>query len=75
MVLRRRIRLAPWQGLLHILAVVGSVMLGRFAIFDIVQFVLSSRPTEGILLGALVLTIAGALMPLVMRCYPGSQVC
>lgn len=50
-------------------------MLGRFAIFDIVQFVLSSRPTEGILLGALVLTIAGALTPLVMRCYPGSQVC
>lgn len=72
--IRRRIRLAPWQGLLHIISVLGAVALARFAVFDLVQFVLSSRPSEGILLGALLLTFAAALVPLQQRCYSGNQV-
>jgi len=69
---KRRVRLQPWQGILNALCVVVTVGLARFAIFDVVQFLLSSRPTEGILLGALVLALAAGLAPLVLHCYPGN---
>lgn len=34
---RRRRRLAPWQGLLHVVCVLVALALARFAVFDIVQ--------------------------------------
>ena len=52
----------------------AAVGLARFAVFDIVQFVSSSRPTEGMLLGALLLTTGAGMVPLVWKCYPGNQV-
>ncbi|KXZ48748.1 hypothetical protein GPECTOR_25g332 [Gonium pectorale] len=67
----RRLRLAPWQGLLHIVAVLAAVGLARFAVFDVVQFGLSARPSEGLLLGALLITAAAALTPLASHCYGG----
>jgi hypothetical protein len=64
----------PWKGLLHAASVLAAVGLARFAVFDIVQFVSSSRPTEGMLLGALLLTTGAGMVPLVWKCYPGNQV-
>ena len=64
----------PWQGLLHFLSVLLASLLARFAVFDIVQFVSSARPTEGALLGSLLLVAAGGLTPLVWKCYPSSLV-
>ncbi|GIM00281.1 hypothetical protein Vretimale_5429, partial [Volvox reticuliferus] len=61
-----------WQGLAHIVAVVVCVGLARFALFDVVQFLISARPTEGLLLGCLTLTLAAALAPLASHCYSGS---
>lgn len=66
---KRRIRLQPWQGWLHVLSVVISAGLARFAIFDVVQFVLSARPSEGLLLGVLVMVLAVGCVPLVTTCY------
>ncbi len=34
---RRRLRLLPWQGLAHVISVLVSVALARFAVFDVVQ--------------------------------------
>ncbi len=68
----RRLRLAPWQGLLHVLTIAIAVLLARFAVFDVIQFLISARPTEGLLLGSLVLTLAAALVPLATHCYGGS---
>ncbi|GLI61232.1 hypothetical protein VaNZ11_003532, partial [Volvox africanus] len=68
----RRLRLAPWQGLVHVVTVVVCVGLARFAVFDVVQFLISARPTEGLLLGCLTLTLAAALAPLASHCYSGS---
>jgi len=70
---RRVVRLPPAQGVLHVVAVVGAVGLARFALFDIVQLLVSSRPGEGLLLGVLVGATAAALMPLVSTCYAHSQ--
>ncbi|KAG2447194.1 hypothetical protein HYH02_007936 [Chlamydomonas schloesseri] len=70
----RRLRLAPWQGLAHVLSVAVCVALARFAVFDVVQFLISARPTEGLLLGCLALTLAGCLVPLVTHCYGGQGV-
>ncbi|EFJ42255.1 hypothetical protein VOLCADRAFT_97706 [Volvox carteri f. nagariensis] len=67
----RRLRLAPWQGLVHVASVVVCVALARFAVFDVVQFFISARPTEGLLLGCLALTLAAALVPLASHCYGG----
>ena len=64
----------PVQGLLHFLSVVIAALLARFAVFDVVQFVSSARPTEGALLGTLLLVTAGGLTPLVWKCYPSSLV-
>ena len=33
----RRLRIMPWQGLAHVLSVLITVMLARFAVFDVVQ--------------------------------------
>ncbi|GLC46128.1 hypothetical protein PLESTB_001193000 [Pleodorina starrii] len=68
----RRLRLAPWQGLAHFLAILVCVCLARFAVFDVVQFLISARPTEGLLLGCLALTLAAALLPLAGHCYGGA---
>ena len=42
--------------------------------FDVLQFVSSARPTEGVLLGALLLVTAAGMMPLLLKCYPSNQV-
>ncbi|KAG2493679.1 hypothetical protein HYH03_008193 [Edaphochlamys debaryana] len=68
----RRLRLAPWQGLAHVLSVFVCVILSRFAIFDVVQFLISARPTEGLLLGCLFLVFAACLVPLASHCYGGT---
>lgn len=70
---RSRLRLAPWQVLLHVLACLLAVALARFAVFDLVQWLLMARPPEGLLLGCLVLTAAGSLVPLVVYGTPGSN--
>ena len=40
----QRRSLAPWKGLLHALAVVAAVAVARFALFDMIQWLSSSRP-------------------------------
>lgn len=71
---RRAVRIAPGVGALHALSVVMAVALARFAVFDVVQLLVSARPGEGLLLGALVLTLAGGLVPLASTCYTNNSV-
>lgn len=71
---KRRVRIAPWQGLAHVLLVLVATALARFAVFDVIQWAVMGRPSEGVLLGALLLTFALACMPLVSHCYAHSQV-
>ncbi len=70
----RRLRSKPWQGLAHVLAAVTAVLLARFALFDVLQWVLMGRPSEAVLVGSLLLAMAAACVPLVVRCYSSSQV-
>ncbi|GMH37943.1 hypothetical protein BSKO_05827 [Bryopsis sp. KO-2023] len=69
----RQPRLHPWQGVVLVAAVVFSMTLARFAIFDIIQEFVSPHPPEGLLFGALLISIAAGSMPMVFRCYPNSQ--
>jgi hypothetical protein len=71
---KRRVRIMPWQGLLHATAITVSALLARFAVFDVVQWAAMGRPHEGVLLGALLVVWALALAPLVTRCYSHNQV-
>lgn len=71
---KRKVRLAPWQGLAHAAAVVIALALARFAVFDVVAWAVNGRPSEGVLLGALLLVAAVALGPLVVHCYSHNQV-
>eukprot|EP00798_Chlamydomonas_sp_ICE-L_P014360 gene14360-20357_t len=70
---RRRLRLANWQALTHTVTVLLAVLMARFALFDLVQFLLAARPSEGILMGALLMLTAASLAPLVFKCYPNNQ--
>jgi hypothetical protein len=49
-------------------------MLARFAVFDGVAWFGNGRPSESVLVGALLLFMAVANIPLVVRCYSHSQV-
>ncbi|MEW5297524.1 MAG: hypothetical protein WDW36_000729 [Sanguina aurantia] len=59
-----------WQGWTHAASIVAAVGLARFALFDLVQWVLSARPSEGLLLGVLLCALAAGLAPFVRQCYP-----
>lgn len=54
----RRVRLAPWQGLAHLLAVILAVGLARFAVFDVVQFLVGDFPNDAHCAVVLVLPVA-----------------
>jgi len=66
----RRIRLKGWQGSLHAASVVAAVGFGRFAVFDALQWATSSRPSEAVAAGALLLVAAAGCVPMVSRHYP-----
>ena len=67
-----REHLAPWKGSLLAAGIVLSVLFARMAIFDIVQALVSSHPSEGLLLGTLVLVAAAGCAPLYYRFYTHS---
>lgn len=62
-------QLQPWQGLLHATAIVFATLVARFSIYDILRLVLGSRPSEGLLLGVLVLVGVGGCVPLFVAHY------
>lgn len=70
--IHRQRTLLPWQGIGLAAAVVFSVIAARFAVFDILQFLLNRRPSEALAFGVLVLCSAAGCLPLVMRYYSGS---
>lgn len=43
----RRVRLAPWQGIAHVVSVALAVVLARFAVFDVVQFLVRAVANLG----------------------------
>lgn len=51
------------------LAIFSSVVLSRFAIFDLIQSFLAPHPSEGLLFGVLLIAIAAGCFPLVSRCF------
>lgn len=61
-------------GILMAAGVLQGVVLARFAVFDVVQLLVSARPTEGLLLGTLALTLAAGLAPLVFIFYKNNPV-
>ena len=61
--------LPTWKGVLLTAAVILAVLLGRMAIFDIIQALISAHPPEGLLLGTLVLVASIGCSPLIYRFY------
>lgn len=49
---------------------VAAVGFGRFAVFDALQWATSSRPSEAVAAGALLLVAAAGCVPMVSRHYP-----
>ena len=62
--------LPPWAGLGLAFGVLTAVVAGRFAIFDILQFILDRRPSEALVAGTLMIAAAAGCLPLITRCYP-----
>lgn len=62
--------LPVWAGLGLSIAIIMSVIAARFAIFDIMEFILDRRPSESLLAGSLVIIGALGCLPLITRCYP-----
>ena len=71
---KKKVRIAPWKGLVHALVTLVALGLARFAVFDVVAWAVMGRPSEGVLLGALLVVAAAALAPLVLHCYNHNQV-
>jgi len=68
--------LSPAVGLSHAVAVVLAVARARYLVFDAVALLAGPHPSEGLVLGALVLAMAAGLVPLVRRFYahlPGAR--
>jgi len=65
----RRAKLKPWQGILHAAMVVLTVVAGRFAVFDVIQWVTSSQPSEAVAAGGLLLASGIGCLPLVHKHY------
>jgi hypothetical protein len=66
-----RMRELPvWAGLGLSIAIMMSVIAARFAIFDIMEFILDRRPSESLLAGSLVVIGSLGCLPLITRCYP-----
>lgn len=53
----------------HAAAIVASAVNARYVVFDLVVFAVGSHPSEGLVLGALLIAIAGGLYPLVRRFF------
>lgn len=58
---------------MHVVTVVLAVANARFFLFDLVMALGSPHPKEGVLLGALVLTVAVGCAPLLTRFFPNAQ--
>lgn len=67
--LKRRRSLPPWAGLLHAACAVAAVINARFALFDALAWLGGRPPSEGLLLGGLLLAAVGGCAPLVARFY------
>jgi hypothetical protein len=71
---KKKVRIAPWKGLAHVVVTLVALGLARFAVFDVVAWGVMGRPSEGVLLGSLLVVTAAALAPLVVHCYSHNQV-
>ena len=61
-----------WQGLLQAGVVVAAVLHARLALFDVLRAALGGRPSEAVLLGALVLACAGGCAPIAAVQFPAA---
>lgn len=67
-------RMAPWQGAAHAVSIAAAVTYARFAVFDLLQWQIGSRPAEGLVLGVLLLLVAAGCQPLIFRHFGHSFV-
>ena len=70
---KRRVRMREWQGVAHAALIVAAVLYARFVVFDVLQVILGRRPSEGLLLGSLLILSSCACVPLVRTHFPLSQ--
>lgn len=64
----------PWQGVAHAAVVCTSVWLCRFTIFEALQWWTGLVPSDGLLLGSLVLSMGLASAPIVTQHFSHLQV-
>lgn len=63
----------PWFAVITISAVPLSILNARFAIYDLLHLALGQRPSEGLLLGVLVIAGGLGLIPALKQAYRGSK--
>lgn len=66
-------RMKPWQGVAHAAVVCTSVWLCRFTIFEALQWWTGLVPSDGLLLGSLVLSMGLASAPIVTQHFSHLQ--
>ncbi|BBM96840.1 hypothetical protein MPTK1_1g01090 [Marchantia polymorpha subsp. ruderalis] len=66
-------RMKPWQGLLHASIVLVAVWFCRNTIFEVLQWVTGQPPSDGLLLGFLVLATGLSSAPIVTQHFPHVQ--
>lgn len=67
-------RMKAWQGLTHAAVVTISVWLCRFTIFEALQWWTGLIPSDGLLLGSLILTAGVASSPIITQHFSHIQV-
>ncbi|KAL2652734.1 hypothetical protein R1flu_020862 [Riccia fluitans] len=66
-------RMKPWQGLVHAGVVLVAVWLCRNTVFEVLQWATGQPPSDGLLLGFLVLATGLSSAPIVTQHFPHIQ--
>lgn len=68
-------KMKPWQGMGHAAIIGISVWLCRFTLFEALQWWTGLTPSDGLILGSLILSAGVAFAPIVTQHFSHIQVC
>ena len=65
----------PWQAFAHASAVCIAVWVCRYTLFECLQWAMGTPPSDGLILGSLILACAVGSIPIVTYHFSHVQVC
>lgn len=68
------VRMKPWQGMVNAVVVAVSVWLCRFTMFEALQWWTGVPPSDGLILGSLILSAGVLSAPIVTQHFSHIQV-